>query len=180
MKEYPTTPFLHYAYGLGLASLSQYEEAEPQLREEARISPASALPHILLASIELRKHNAADALPSAERAVQLAPESAKAHYILGRAYLELGKEEKALYELETANKINPGSPEVHFNLAKAYARAKQPEKAEEQRAIFAHLNALAEQQRAQGVNQSSGAAMNSMELSPVQTPNAKPSTPEHQ
>ncbi len=180
MKEYPTTPFLHYAYGLGLASLSQYDEAEPQLREEARISPASELPHILLASIELRKHNAADALPSAERAVQLALESAKAHYILGRAYLELGKEEKALYELETANKINPGSPEVHFNLAKAYARAKQPEKAEEQRAIFAHLNALAEQQRAQGVNQSSGAAMNSMELSPAQTPNAKPSTPEHQ
>jgi tetratricopeptide (TPR) repeat protein len=180
MKEYPTTPFLHYAYGLGLASLSQYDEAEPQLREEARISPASELPHILLASIELRKHNAADALPSAERAAQLAPESAKAHYILGRVYLELGKEEKALYELETANKINPGSPEVHFNLAKAYAKAKQPKKAEEERAIFAHLNELAEQQRIQGANQSSGAAMNSMELSPMQTPNAKPSTPQHQ
>ena len=147
LKEHPTTPFLHYAYGLALASLSQYDEAEAQLREESRISPQSDLPYVLLASIALRKHDPAAALASAELAVQLAPESAKAHYILGRASLESGQVEKAIHELEAANKINPGSPEVHFNLAKAYARAKQPEKAEEERAIFAHLNALAEHQR---------------------------------
>jgi predicted Zn-dependent protease len=86
--------------------------------------------------------------------------------------------EKAIHELEAANKINPGSPEIHFNLAKAYAKGKQPDKAEEQRALFARLNALAEQQRAQGANQSSGAAMNSMDLSPADTPRPKPATPE--
>jgi tetratricopeptide (TPR) repeat protein len=178
LKVYPTAPFLHYTYGLALVSLSQYDEAEPQLREEARISPSSELPHILLASIALRKHNATDALPSARRAVQLAPQSAKAHYVLGRALLELNQVEKAIHELEAASKINPGSPEVHFNLAKAYAKAKQVEKAEEERSIFARLNALAEQQRSQGTNQSSGAAMNSMELSPVETPDTKPAGPE--
>jgi tetratricopeptide (TPR) repeat protein len=167
LKDYPATPFLHYTYGLALASLSQYDEAGPQLREEARISPASELPYILLASIALRKNNAADALPSAERAVQLAPQSAKAHYILGRACLELGQEEKALHELEAANKINPGSLEVHFNLAKAYSKAKLPEKAKEERVIFAQLNAIAEQQRSLTGNQSYGAASNSMELSPA-------------
>jgi len=147
------------------------------LREEARISPTSELPHILLASIALRKHDAAEALPSAQRAVQLAPQSAKAHYILGRACLELGQVEKAIHALEIANRINPGSPEVHFNLAKAYARAKQVEKAKEERALFARLNAIAEQQRSQGANQSSGAAINSMDLSPVPMPSAKPDTP---
>jgi tetratricopeptide (TPR) repeat protein len=178
LKKHPAAPFLHYAYGLALVSLSQYDEAEPQLREEARISPASELPHILLASIALRRHHAADALPSALRAVQLAPRSAKAHYVLGRACLEQNQVEKAIDELETANKINPGSPEVHFNLARAYAKAKQVEKAEQERATFARLNALAEQQRSQGANQSSGASMNSMDLSPVQTQDTKPAAPE--
>jgi tetratricopeptide (TPR) repeat protein len=178
LKEYPSAPFLHYAYGLALASLSQYGEAEPQLREEIRISPTSELPYILLASMALRKHDAADAVPSAERAVQLAPRSAKAHYFLGRAYLELGQEEKSLQELEAANKINPGSPEVHFNLAKTFAKAKLPEKAQEERAIFARLNAQAEQQRSQNTNQSYGAASNSMDLSPTQTPTPKSPTPE--
>jgi tetratricopeptide (TPR) repeat protein len=177
LRDDSATPFLHYAYGLALVSLSQYDEAEPQLREEARISPTSELPHILLASIALRKHDAAEALPSAQRAVQLAPQSAKAHYVLGRACLELGQVEKAIHALEIANRINPGSPEVHFNLAKAYARAKQVEKAKEERALFARLNAIAEQQRSQGANQSSGAAINSMDLSPVPMPSAKPDTP---
>jgi tetratricopeptide (TPR) repeat protein len=178
LKQYPSTPFLHYAYALALASLSQYDEAAPQLREESRISPNSELPYILLALIALRKHSAADALPPAERAAQLAPNSAKAHYVLGRAYLELGQEEKSLQELEAANKINPGSPEVHFNLAKAYAKAKQPEKAEEERAIFARLNAQAEQQRSLTGNQSYGAANNPMDLSPRQESEPNPATPE--
>ncbi len=43
---------------------------------------------------------------------------------------------------------------MHFNLAKAYAKANLPEKAEQERADFARLNALAEQQRSQHVNQS--------------------------
>ena len=53
--------------------------------------------------------------------------------------------------------MTPGSPEVHFSLAKAYAKADQPAKAEEERAIFEQLNALAEQQRGQQGNQSYGA-----------------------
>jgi tetratricopeptide (TPR) repeat protein len=179
LKEHPTTPFLHYAYGLALASLSQYDEAETQLREESRISPQSDLPYVLLASIALRKRDPADALPSAERAVQLAPESAKAHYILGRTSLESGQVEKAIHELEAANKINPGSPEIHFNLAKAYAKGKQPDKAEEERVIFAHLSELAEHQGIEGTNQSTGAAKNLMDLSLADTPRLKPATPEN-
>lgn len=154
LREYSATPFLHYAYGTALAALSQYDEATSQLRQELMISPKSALPYARLASIALKAHNPADALPSAQRAVELAPDFAEAHYLLGRSLLELGQQEKALQELQSASKMAPGSPEVHFNLAKAYAKANMPEKAEQERATFARLNALAELQRSRHGNQS--------------------------
>jgi len=158
IRDNPSTPFLHHAFATGLASLSQYDEAIAQLREEMRISRRSELPYVLLASIALRKRDAAGALQPAMRAVQLAPHSAKTHYVLGRAYLELGQEEKAVAELEAANRINPASPEVHFSLAKAYAKSKQQDKAEKEREEFVRLNALAEKERGSAGNPSSGAA----------------------
>jgi tetratricopeptide (TPR) repeat protein len=177
LKEYPATPFLHYAYATALASLSQFDEAEAQLHQEMRISPASELPYVRLASLALRQHRPADALPWAQRSVQLAPDSAEAHYVLGRTYLESGPEEKAVHELEAASKITPGSPEVHFNLAKAYAKAKLPEKAGEERAIFARLNALAEQQRSLQKNQSYGGSHDAADLSPTRVETRKPDEP---
>ena len=147
LREYPTTPFLHYAYGTALASLSRYDDADAQLHQELRITPTSALPYLRLAAIALRQHRPADALPAAQHAVQLAPDSGEAHYFLGRSFLETGQDELAVRELEAAARLSPSSPEVHFNLAKAYAKAKQPEKADQERAIFVRLNGLAEQQR---------------------------------
>lgn len=154
LQTYPDTPYLHYAYGVALASLSQYDEATAQMKLEAKISSVSELPYLRLASIALRQHRPADALAPAQQAVKLAPSSGEAHYLLGRTYLELGEEAKAVAELETVARLSPNSPEVHFNLAKAYSRNKQPEKAEEERAIFVRLNALAEQQRSLRGNQS--------------------------
>jgi tetratricopeptide (TPR) repeat protein len=147
LRQHPAVPFLHYAYGTALSSLSQYDEAKIEFRSERGISPASELPDARLAAIQLRVGEPAEALPSAKRAVELAPHSAEAHYLLGRTYLELGQADAALRELEMAAKIAPGSPEVHFNLAKAYAKSKRSDKEAEERAIFDRLNALAEQQR---------------------------------
>jgi tetratricopeptide (TPR) repeat protein len=171
LRQYPATPFLHYAYGTALASLSQYDDAESQFRQELLISPASELPYSGLASIALKTRRPADAFSSAQRAVQLAPDSAEAHYLLGRSFLELGQEEKAIQELETARKIAPASPEVHFSLAKAYARAHLPEKAEQERATFARLNALAEMQRSRHGNQSYSGSHDKSEfsISPAQS-----------
>ena len=139
---------------MALASLSQYEQAESQMRDELKISPGSELPYLQLASLALRQHRTEDALAPAKQAVKLAPESGEAHYLLGRAYLDLGQDAASVSELEQASKLSPNSPEVHFNLAKAYAKANQPEQAEEQRVIFTRLNALAEQQRSLRGNQS--------------------------
>jgi predicted Zn-dependent protease len=157
LKKYPSTPFLHYVYGTALVSLSQFDEAAKQFRAEIALSPASELPYVGIAALELKRHRPMDALEPAQHAVQLAPRSATAHYLLGRSYLETGKEALAINELQTANTIAPDSPEVHFSLAKAYAKANQPAQADEERAVFAQLNALAEQQRGQQGNQAYGA-----------------------
>jgi len=154
IEQYPATPFLHYAYGTALDSLSQYDEAKAQMRAEIQISPHSALPWTRLASIALRQHLPDEALPAARNAVQLAPDSADAHYVLGRTLTELGDAQKAIGELELASRLSPASPEIHFALARAYTKANQPEKASQERAAFARLNALAEQQRAQHGDQS--------------------------
>jgi tetratricopeptide (TPR) repeat protein len=155
--RYPSAPFVHYVYGTALETFSRYDEAERQFREEARLSPASALPYTQLAAIGLKRHDAHSALPLALQAVKLAPTAAEAHYELGRTYLEIGNERQAIRELEAANKIAPQSAQIHFNLAKAYAKANRPERAAEQRAIFARLNALAEEQRSVQGSQSYGA-----------------------
>jgi predicted Zn-dependent protease len=177
LKEFPGTPFLHYAYGTALMALSQYDDAEKQMREEIKISPKSELPYLRLASMELKKRQPGEALPLAQRAVQLAASSAEGHYLLGRASLELGKNEDAIRELEMASQLEPGSPEVHFNLAKAYARARLTDKAEQERATFVRLNALAEQRRSQSGSQAYG-AHNAADYSAPRPDAEKPAPPQ--
>jgi tetratricopeptide (TPR) repeat protein len=178
LKEYPSVPFLHYAYGTALAALSQFDEAEMQLRAELQISPESELPYVTLASVALKRHRPAEALSAAQRAVQLASDSAESHYVLGRAYLELGQDEQAIHDLELASKLAPGSPEVHFNLARAYARAKLPEKAEQERVIFTRLNALAEQRRSHSGNQAYSGSRDAVELAPARIETVNTATPQ--
>ena len=126
LKTYPTTPFLHYAYGSALIFRSRYPEAEAQLREEVRLTPNSALPFMRLAIIALKAHHAQDALPMAERAVKLAPESALAHEILGRILSELGEAEQAAKESEAAQNLKPEKPDIDPEVARAYAHAPIP------------------------------------------------------
>jgi tetratricopeptide (TPR) repeat protein len=177
LKQYPSVPFLHYAYGTALAALSQFDEAEKQLRAELKISPESELPYVSLASVALKQYRPAEALASAQRAVQLAPDSAEAQYVLGRACLDLGQNKLAVHDLEQASKLAPGSPEVHFNLAKAYAKEKLSEKAEQERVIFARLNALAEQRRSHSGNQAYSGSHEAVELSPARIETT--ATPQH-
>jgi tetratricopeptide (TPR) repeat protein len=175
LDAYPTVPFLHYSYGTALIALSQYDEAREQMLKETQLSPATPLPHLRLASIALRQHRAADAVSPAEQALRLAPASAEGHYLLGRAKLELGQAKIAVSELEKASALAPGSPEVHFALAKAYAKAGLSDKAEQERATFARLNALAEEQRR---SEQSGAYRGPREGSDFSTAQASPPSPE--
>ncbi|MGC1363317.1 MAG: tetratricopeptide repeat protein, partial [Silvibacterium sp.] len=145
IAEYPATPWLHYAYGDALDSLSQYDDAKVQMRAELKLSPHNPQPWIRLASIALRQHLPTDALNAAQNAVAMSPESAEAHYELGRALLESGDAQKAITELQEANTIKPDSPEIHFALARAYTKANLPEKAAAERTAFMQLKAIASQ-----------------------------------
>ena len=158
LAEYPKAPFLHYAYGTALSSLSQFPEARTQLLEEAKLSPQSELPYLRLASISLKLKRPEEALPFAQKALALAPRSAEAHYILGRTYLELDKLDEAIDELETTARLAPSSAEVHFQLARAYAKAKQPEKAAQARETFSRLNTELEKRKSRQGSQAYGAA----------------------
>ena len=90
IAEHPSTPWLHYAYGDALDSLSRYDDAKAQMHAELKLSPRSALPWIGIAAISLRQHLPSDALKAAQTAVALDTGSAEAHYQLGRAWLENG------------------------------------------------------------------------------------------
>ena len=141
VREHPATPFLHYAYGDALASASQYDEAQTELKEETRVNPTSEIAYIRLASIAVLLHDSASAIADGKKAVALAPETAEAHYILGRALLEEGDSAAAIRELEVARRFAPNSPKVHFNLARAYTQANRSAEAQQERAEFERLNA---------------------------------------
>lgn len=142
IANYPTTPWLHFAYGTALNSLSRYDDAKTEMRAEMRLSPHSALPWISVAAISLRQHLPADALKAAQTAARMEPASAEARYQLGRAWLENGDVSKAISELEKANTLKPNTPEIHFALARAYARSGQSQKAAAERAEFTRLKAV--------------------------------------
>ncbi|MGH9588030.1 MAG: tetratricopeptide repeat protein [Acidobacteriaceae bacterium] len=150
IAENPTTPWLHYAYGDALDSLSRYDDAKAQMNDELKLSPHSALPWIRLASISLRQHLPADALRQAQTAVAVGPRSAEAHYQLGRAWLESGDAYGSIAELEKANALKPNTPEIHFALARAYAKDHQPQKAAAERATFIQLKSMAAQSAQSG------------------------------
>ncbi len=150
LKDYPGTPFLHYAYGNMLVGISRFNDAEKQFEEEMKITPESAMPYMQLAYVKLRLRQEKDALPLAEKAARMAPQSFGAHYLLGRTLLDLGQVDGAIRELEIARRLGPYSPEVRYNLARAYGRANRKEEAARERKEFARLNALLQKEQAQG------------------------------
>jgi len=169
LNDYPGTPFAHYAYGSTLASLSNYEDAEREFRQEIKITPESALPHMQLAYIKLRLHHRQEALPFAQNAVGLAPQSFAAHYLLGRAMFELGDATGSIKELETARRLGPYSPEVRYSLVRAYSKANRKAEAERERTEFARLNAMLERQQ-QSIRQSYRTAGGRGGLEPHEVP----------
>ena len=77
--DHPSTPYVHYAYGIRLKGVARWSEALTQQREEARISPESALPWIEISELETRLGHGAEAESAAQRAKTLDADQHNAH-----------------------------------------------------------------------------------------------------
>lgn len=181
IQDYPSTPFLHYAYGAMLATLSEYKPAEEELLAEIKINPDSSMPYMQLAYVDIKLNRYDDALPLARHAVTLVPESFAAHYLLGRALLETGQVYPSIKELNIAKRLGPFSPEVRYNLARALTRAKQPKQAAVEQAEFERLNAMVEKAKQKLPPQSYRDSSDRGDTAPHQIqPPAPGDTPPHQ
>jgi predicted Zn-dependent protease len=150
LAKYPTTHFLHYAYGTMLASRGKDDLAEAEFQHEIVLTPDSALPYMAWAFLESRASDYREALPLAQKAVQLSDHSFLAHYLLGSAQLGTGNSAESISQLEIARRLAPESPEVRYTLARAYAKAGQATLARHEQAEFTKLNAKRQKKRQEG------------------------------
>src|ERR1039458_5147399 len=90
LREYPKTPYLHYACAEALEEIGKHDEALRELAEETKVSPRSALAYVRMASLNLQLHQAKQGLPQARQAVILAPQSNAAHEVLAQTLKSLG------------------------------------------------------------------------------------------
>jgi len=120
VKEFPGTPYLHYAYGLSLDSTSRDEEALIEEQKELEISPHSPLPQIEISSLEIRLQHPDQALTAAQKAVSLAPNSAAAHRALAQSLAALGKNQDAARESQAAETLSPEKPQPDETVIQLY------------------------------------------------------------
>jgi tetratricopeptide (TPR) repeat protein len=120
LRDYPDTPYLHYAYGSALDFHQRYEDAEQQLREQIHLTPRSAVAHLRLGAVLVKLHRPADALPIAQRAVELNAGSVIAHKLMARVLTDLGRVQDAVRETELANRPAGEAYAVDQNVANFY------------------------------------------------------------
>jgi tetratricopeptide (TPR) repeat protein len=121
LRDFPETPYLHYAYGVALDAASQDGPAELQLREEIRARPNDGLPWIALARMSVRKKNFAEAVDAAQRATQLAPRSAAAYEVLAKAFQGQGKPDEAATASRQVLELAKEPGDIDATQVKAYA-----------------------------------------------------------
>ena len=98
---------MHYFRATLYGLEGKNDEAEPEYRQELKISPLHVPSLIALATIDLEKGNLAEAGELARRAVAADPGNAEAHHLLGRVLLTNRDFQASIGELETAKRLAP-------------------------------------------------------------------------
>lgn len=140
IATYPSTPRVHYAFGLFL-SLEGSGDALAMLRREVGLFPENWQAHLQIALDLLARGTPAEALPHAREAALRAPETFAVHLALGRALIGTDAVGEGIAELEEAARLAPDFPDVYLALAQGYARAGRTEDVERARAKLAALHA---------------------------------------
>jgi len=142
IARYPSTPRVHYAFGLFL-SLEASPDALLMLQEEVRLFPDNWQAQLQIALDALTRGTPAEALPYAREVVRLAPGVFAGRLALGRALTGVGAVDEGIAELEKAARLAPELSDVYLALAQAYARAGRSEDVERARARLVELRAKA-------------------------------------
>lgn len=138
VKQHPTLPNIHYAYGMFLLDAHDQPAAINEFKQEIENNPANVSAHLRIAA-SLYKTDSAAGVPYARQAVKLAPEVPLGHYLLGLLLLDTNAHEQAIPELEIARKAFPKDAKLHFALGTAYAQAGRTQDAARARAAFERL-----------------------------------------
>lgn len=109
IQNYPATPYVHYTYGVRFKEAGRLNQALVQQREEAKLSPQSALPWIEISALQLTLQNQDEALSAAEKAVALEPGMPAAHRALANALQAQGKSTRAKKEQERLQSLVQGA-----------------------------------------------------------------------
>jgi tetratricopeptide (TPR) repeat protein len=95
------------AYGVYLAGLKRWADAESNLKEAARLDPKAAAPHIHLGNLYDDLDKASDAEAEYRRAIALDPREPNAHYNLGLLLRTTGRQELAAAEFTQSVQLSP-------------------------------------------------------------------------
>jgi tetratricopeptide (TPR) repeat protein len=141
IADYPGAAGVHYAYGIFLMRDAP-DTALDEFRRELELSPNHIPTLLQLAFEHLKRGEAENGLPYAEKAVQLDAKMFLARNALGRILLELGQIDRAVGELEAGVKLESSNPEMYYALARAYSKAGRNADAQRARLEFIKLDKL--------------------------------------
>jgi tetratricopeptide (TPR) repeat protein len=117
----------HHIYGLSLAALERFREAEEHLSTAITLKPDEANYHYDFGFVLYQQKKYDQCVPVLKRAVDLNGENLMARFLLGRSYvsshrsLRIGNfSELALQQLMYVAEKNPRFPTIHFHIAQIH------------------------------------------------------------
>ncbi|MDD5109262.1 MAG: tetratricopeptide repeat protein [Candidatus Omnitrophica bacterium] len=133
----------HYIVGVYCEDLGDLDRAMQEYQAALVTDPDSALLHLNLASIFIKKDDAKQAISQLKQAIGIAPEAVEPHAILALVYaaqkqVELASQEYTL-ALKNASKLEPKNIEIYKSLGAIYL---QQGKLKEAESIFKIITGL--------------------------------------
>jgi tetratricopeptide (TPR) repeat protein len=136
VKQDANNAACHHIYGLSLAAVERYSEAEDHLKRAIALKPNQASFHYDLGFVLYQQKKYDPSVPALKRAVQLDGENLMARFLLGRTYVSSHRSllignfsELALEQFNAVAKKNPRFPTVHYYIAQIHSNNGYVEKA---------------------------------------------------
>jgi tetratricopeptide (TPR) repeat protein len=129
----------HHIYGLSLAAVGRFREAEEHLNRAIELKPGFGNYHYDLGFVLYQQKKYDASVPVLKRAVELDPENIKARFLLGRTYVSSHRSllignfsELALEQFDYVARKNPQFPTVHYHIAQIHSNNGFFEKAQQE------------------------------------------------